>query len=154
MVTYNARTRVATLNPTRTLAADTTYIVTLTNGIKVGAGKSLVPTRWSFTTGPRPTITARTPAPGAVGIARRANVTAKFGEAVSGVNRASVVLTTPNGKAVAAVVSYNSRTRVAIVNPTQTLAAGATYTVRFTNRIKDRAGNPLTAVRWSFRTGR
>ena len=154
VVTYNARTRVATLNPTRTLAADTTYIVTLSNGIKVGAGKSLVPTRWSFITGARPTITVRTPAPGAVGIARRANVTAKFGEAVSGVNRASVVLTTPNGRAVAAVVSYNSRTRVAIVNPTQTLAAGATYTVRFTDRIKDRAGNPLTAVRWSFRTGR
>lgn len=154
VVTYNRTSRVATLNPIRTLAADTTYVVTLNNRIKIGAGKALAPTRWSFTTGPRPTMTARTPAPGAVGVARRANVTARFGEAVTGVNGASVVLLTPNGKVVTAVVSYNRRTRVVTLNPTRTLAGGATYTVRFTSRIKDAAGNQMTAVRWSFRTGR
>jgi hypothetical protein len=50
-VTYNATTRVATLNPNPTLAANTTYTVTLTNGIRNSAGNALTPVTWSFTTG-------------------------------------------------------------------------------------------------------
>jgi|GEM_PF-2384923 len=154
VVTYNARTRVATLNPTRTLAADTTYIVTLNNRIKIGAGKSLAPTRWSFTTGPRPTVTARSQAPNARNVSRGANVTAKFSERVSGISAAAVTLKASNGKVVAAVVTYNSRTRVVTLNPSRTLGAGVRYTVSLSSRIRDAAGNPLTAVRWSFSTRR
>jgi len=53
-VTYNATTRVLTLNPNATLAANTKYTVTLTGGpaaIRDAAGNPLATTTWSFTTG-------------------------------------------------------------------------------------------------------
>ncbi|HEX2248552.1 MAG TPA: Ig-like domain-containing protein, partial [Arthrobacter sp.] len=62
-VSYNATTRVATLNPSANLAADTRYTATLTGGttaIRDTLGTSLASTSWSFITGPAPTITART----------------------------------------------------------------------------------------------
>jgi hypothetical protein len=55
-LSYNAATRVATLNPRGTLAANTKYTATLTNGLYGGildaAGNPLQTTSWSFTTGP------------------------------------------------------------------------------------------------------
>ena len=151
-VTYNSRTRVATLNPTRTLAADTTYVATLSNGVK--AGKALATTRWSFITGPRPTVKVRTPGANAAKVARSANVTVRFSERVVGVSGSSVLLMAVDGRRVAAVVSYNARTGVATLNPTSALAAGTRYTVVLGSTIKDRSGNALTAARWGFTTGR
>jgi len=151
-VTYNSRTRVATLNPTRTLAADTTYVATLSNGVK--AGKALATTRWSFITGPRPTVKVRTPGANAAKVARSANVRVSFSERVVGVSGSSVLLVAANGRRVAAVVSYNARTGVATLNPTSALAAGTRYTVVLGSTIKDRSGNALTAARWGFTTGR
>ena len=51
-VTYNAATRVVTLNPGVTLAARTQYTVRLTSAIQDSAGNPLAATTWSFTTGP------------------------------------------------------------------------------------------------------
>ena len=54
MVSYNATTRVATLNPNSTLASRTKFTVTLTGGataIRDAAGNPLTTTNWSFTTG-------------------------------------------------------------------------------------------------------
>ncbi|MDJ0339068.1 Ig-like domain-containing protein [Cryobacterium sp. PH31-O1] len=48
---YSSTTRVATLNPTGTLRANTQYTVTLNSGIKDTAGNLLVPVIWTFTTG-------------------------------------------------------------------------------------------------------
>ncbi len=151
-VSYNTRSRVATLNPTRTLAADTTYVATLSNGVK--AGKALATTRWSFITGPRPTVKVRIPGANAAKVARSANVRVRFSERVVGVSGRSVLLMAVNGRRVAAVVSYNARTGVATLNPTSALAAGTRYTVVLGSTIKDRSGNALTAARWSFTTGR
>jgi hypothetical protein len=53
VVSYNATTRVATLNPNATLAANTRYTVRLAGGataIRDAAGNPLVTTNWSFTT--------------------------------------------------------------------------------------------------------
>lgn len=50
-VSYNATTRVATLNPNANLAANVRYTVTLTAGITDATGQALAPTTWSFTTG-------------------------------------------------------------------------------------------------------
>ena len=138
------------LNPTRTLAADTTYMVTLTSAIT--AGKPLPVTTWSFTTGPRPTLAARTPGINASHVARTANVTIRFSEKVSAVSGTSLMLVTSTGRRVAAVVTYNRTTGVATLNPTSSLSARVRYTVVVTNAIKDRAGNRLTATRWSFTT--
>jgi hypothetical protein len=52
-VSYNATTRVATLNPLANLAANTLYTVRLNGGaITDVAGNPLLTTVWSFTTGP------------------------------------------------------------------------------------------------------
>ncbi len=48
---YSTATRMATLNPTGTLLANTQYTVTLTNGITDVAGNLLALVSWTFTTG-------------------------------------------------------------------------------------------------------
>jgi hypothetical protein len=52
-VTYNATTRVATLDPSGSLLRNTRYTATLTSGITDAAGNALssAPVTWSFTTG-------------------------------------------------------------------------------------------------------
>ncbi len=50
-VSYNATTRVLTINPGVTLAANTVYTVRLSTGIRDAAGNPLPATTWSFTTG-------------------------------------------------------------------------------------------------------
>jgi len=151
-VSYNSASRMATLNPTRTLLADTTYVATLSSAIT--AGKALAVTRWSFTTGARPSIIARTPAANTRNVARAANVTVRFSEKVTGVSGSSLMLMTPSGRRVAAVVSYNRFTRMATLNPSSRLAAGTKYTVLVGSAIKDAAGNRFAATRWSFTTTR
>jgi hypothetical protein len=49
-VSYNARTRRVTLNPTAPLAVGRTYTATL-SGIRDVAGNTMAPTAWSFTSG-------------------------------------------------------------------------------------------------------
>jgi Bacterial Ig-like domain/Abnormal spindle-like microcephaly-assoc'd, ASPM-SPD-2-Hydin len=152
-VTYNATTHVATLTPSAALLRDKTYTVTLTSGIKDAAGNALAPTPWSFITGPRPTITTRAPGVGAVAVPRARNVTATLSENVTGVNGTTFTLK-KGATAIRATVTYNATSHVATLNPTLTLAASTTYTVRMTSGIKDPAGNPLTATSWTFTTGR
>ncbi|MBT2549122.1 Ig-like domain-containing protein [Arthrobacter sp. ISL-65] len=69
-VSWNAATRVATMNPTATLAADKRHTAALTTAIKDLAGNPLVPATWAITTGPRPVVTARTPGVNAAGVSR------------------------------------------------------------------------------------
>ena len=161
-VSYNATTRVVTLDPDANLQADTRYTVTLTggsSGISDLAGNPLVTVAWSFTTGPAPVVVARTPGINATGVSRTANVTATFSANVTGISTATVTLrvgTLADGSLVPAVVSYNATTRVATLNPTATLAANTLYTVRLTggsSSIRDLADNPLLNTVWSFRTG-
>ena len=52
VVSYNATTRVLTINPNATLAANTLYTVRLSAGMRDAAGNPLPATTWSFTTGP------------------------------------------------------------------------------------------------------
>ena len=152
-VTYDASTHVVTLKPDGALLKDKTYTVTLTAGIKDAAGNALAPITWSFITGPSPTITARTPGAGAVAVSRTRNVTATLSENVTGVSRTTFTLK-KGTTAIGATITYNATSRVATLNPTGTLAASTTYTVRMTSGIKDTAGNPLTATSWTFKTGR
>ncbi|HET6240654.1 MAG TPA: Ig-like domain-containing protein, partial [Arthrobacter sp.] len=162
-VTYNATTRVATLNPAANLAADTRYTATLTGGaaaIRDAAGNTLATSTWSFTTGPAPTVTARSAAANATAVSRTANVTATFSEAVTGTSATTFTLRTApatgTGTAVAAVVTYNATTRVATLNPNATLAANTRFTATLTGgaaAIRDAGGNPIGTTSWSFTTG-
>jgi len=157
-VTYNAGTQVATINPNASLLNDTVYTVRLTNGIQDVAGNALAATQWTFTTGPAPTVIAQSPAPNATGFSRTGNPTATFNENMNAatVVAANVTLrlgTAANGTLIARAVTYNAATRVVTINPTPTLAVNTQYTVRLLAGLTDSAGNAITPVTWTFRTG-
>jgi Domain of unknown function (DUF4082)/Bacterial Ig-like domain/Bacterial Ig domain len=169
VVSYNAMTRVATLNPNPTLAALTTYTVRVRGGaadprVKDAAGNTLASdANWTFTTvvdTTAPTVTAIAPASGATGVAATATVQATFSEDMNPatINTTTVELRTPGNALVPATVSYDAATRRAILTPTGALAAFTVYTVTVRGgttdpRVKDPSGNALAANRtWQFRT--
>ena len=153
-VSWNATTRVATLNPAANFAADARYTVSLTAGIRDLAGNTLVPTSFAFTTGPRPTVIGRTPAVNAIRVSRVTNVTATMSERVTGVTAGTFALRKAGTTAVIqAVVTYNATTRVATLNPSASLSPNTTYTATASTSIRDSAGNPLVNTSWNFTTG-
>ena len=130
----------------------------MSSGITDLAGNPVTAASTTFTTGPAPTVTGRTPGVNGTGFSRTANVTATLSEAVvaSTVTGTSVTLrvgTATTGTLVPAVVSWNATTRVVTLNPNATLAANTRYTVRLSSGITDAAGNPLAATSWTFTTG-
>jgi len=154
-VSYNSSTHVATLNPTATLAPGTRYTASLSGSIKDADGNPITASSWSFVTGPRPTVTRRSPTANALRVGRLANATATFSENVKGLSRSTFILRrTSNRALVSVVVTYNTRTHVATLNPSVTLAANTSYTATLTGGIKDADGNPITAMSWRFTTGR
>ena len=161
VVSRNGTTNQWILNPNANLQADTRYTVTLTGGsaaIRDLAGAPLSTTSWTFLTGPRPVVFARTPVGGATGVNRTANVTATFSEAVATGTVSGTTVTLRTGAAATgtlrvAVVSYNATTRVMTLNPNATLPANTQFTVRLGAGITDTAGNPLAPTQWSFTTG-
>lgn len=157
-VTYDAATRTATLDPSADLAPDTRWRVTLTGGksaIRDLAGNPLTTLRWSFTTGPRPWVTARSPGPDATGVEVWMNMVARFSEQVQGVSGTTFTLRDPGGATVAATVTYNPAYETATLDPAADLAPGTTYRLTLTGgsaAIRDLAGNPLITTRWRFTT--
>ena len=164
-VSYNATTRVATLNPTPTLAANTVYTVVVRGGavdprVTDLAGNALAAdVGWSFTTvadSTPPTVSSISPANGATGIASTANVTATFSEVMdeSTINAGTVELTDGSGAVVPAQISYSTTNRRVTLNPTPNLLGGVTYTARVrggVGGVKDLAQNPLAQDRvWTF----
>jgi Bacterial Ig-like domain/NPCBM/NEW2 domain len=164
-VTYNAATNTVTLNPTVDMPHTTTFTATVkggASGAKDAAGTPLAADKvWSFTTVDLtpPTVTTVSPAQGATGVARGANVTAVFSEPMlaSSITTATVTLvrqgtTTP----INAAVTYNATTRTVTLNPSGNLAGGALYTATInggSTGVKDAAGNPLTTNKvWTFTT--
>jgi methionine-rich copper-binding protein CopC len=98
-----------------------------------------------------PTLTARTPAPGATGVPVGASVTATFSEAVQE-NTITVELRDPTNALVSGVKSYDVGTRTVTFTPGAALAPSTTYTATVSG-AKDTAGNTMAAVSWSFTTG-
>jgi hypothetical protein len=164
-VTYDAGTRVATLNPTADLAASTRYTATVTggNGVRDLAGNPLTTVTWTFTTAApadttAPTVTSRSPSAGATSVSRTGDVTATFNEAVTGVSATTLVLRNAGGATVSAVVTRDgTNPNKWILNPSSTLPSFTRFTVFVTggtSAIRDTAGNPLATVSWTFTTGR
>ena len=159
VVSYDAATRKATLNPEGLLAASQKYTATLTGGasaIRDAAGTPFVTGSWSFTTAAAPTVSARTPGANATAVSAGSNVTATFSTAVQGVSGSSFVLRGPGGTLVPAAVTYSATTRTATLDPAANLANDAKYTVTLTGgaaAIRDTAGTPLATASWTFTTG-
>jgi Ca2+-binding RTX toxin-like protein len=157
-VTMNAAKTAATLTPTAPLNNLTTYTATLTGGaagIRDLAGNPLTTSSWNFRTVAdviAPTVTSRTPGPGATGVAVGSNVVVVFSERVTVPNNAFTLTNLANGRRINAAVSVSADGRTATLNPNANLAAGRTFRVNLTNAIRDAAGNRLTAVAWTFTT--
>ena len=164
-VSYNATSRVATLNPTPTLTAGVVYTATVVSGasgVKDVAGNALAADKiWTFTIfadTSAPSVTSTSPTAGATGISRTANVTATFSEAVNGatVTPSTIVLRDSTNAVVPATVALSANGRTATLNPSPTLAWNTTYTTTVVGGaagVKDLSGNAMTAdVVWSFTT--
>jgi methionine-rich copper-binding protein CopC len=157
VVTYDGPTKTATLNPSANLANNTVYTATLSSSITDTSGNPLSPAvTWSFTTvaadTTNPTVTTTTPAANATNVGIATNVTATFSEDVTGVSGTTFTLEGPGSTPVGAVVSYDSPTRTATLNPNASLANGTVYTATLTSGIKDLSNNALVQVSWSFTT--
>ena len=105
-----------------------------------------------------PTVTSRTPANGATGIATTTAVTATFSEAMNASTLTTSTVTLQTGSTtVPATVSYTPTTFTATLTPTSPLAGTTLYTVTVTGGaggVKDFAGNALvSSATWSFTTG-
>jgi hypothetical protein len=99
-----------------------------------------------------PSVTGRSPAPNATGVATSTNVTATFSEAVQAAT-VSFTLTGPGGTAVVAAVSYDAASRTATLNPNADLAPSTGYTATVSG-ARDTAGNQMTGpTSWTFTTG-
>ena len=167
VVSYNATTGVATLNPTPSLLAGPAYTATVRGGstdprVKDAAGNALAANRsWSFSieTVP-PTVTTISPPTGAVSVSRTGNITVTFSEAVdpNTINTNTIELRDSGNALVAATVIYSATTRTATLNPTPTLGSVTTYSVNVKGgatdpSVKDLAGNRLASTTsWSFTT--
>ncbi len=164
-VSYSTTSRVATLNPTPTLAFGTVYTVVVRGGATGSrvmdlAGNALATdASWSYTTVPdttAPTVSAISPADGATGISTTANVTATFNEVMdeSTINASTVTLTDASGSVVPADLTYTASNRRVTLNPIPNLVGGAIYTARVrggVDGVKDAAQNPLAVDRvWTF----
>jgi hypothetical protein len=159
-VTYNATTRIATLNPAANLAADVKYTATLFGGasaIRGSSGTALASTSWSFLTGPAPVVTGTAPGSNSLLVRRSNNISITFNEAVQGVSGATfTVRNAATGAVVPAAVYRNSTTNQWILNPQQSLSARTKYTVTVTGSgtaVRDLAGNPFGGRTWQFTTG-
>jgi Ca2+-binding RTX toxin-like protein len=164
VVTYDAASMTATLNPNATLAPGTSYTVNLQGSGGVGlrdlAGNRLVNSSWAFTTNARPTVNGRTPVANATGVSRGTNVTVTFSEAVTNVTGTTARLTrVSNGALVASVVTLSPNGLVLTINPNgngTALLANTQYRVTLSGGntgITDLAGVSLLATTWTFRTG-
>jgi methionine-rich copper-binding protein CopC len=97
-----------------------------------------------------PTITARTPAANATGIAVSSTVSITFDEAIRS-DAASVVLKDVSGTVVPGSLTFNDAKTVFTLTPGAFLATGASYTVTVTGAM-DATGNTMAPVTWSFTT--
>ncbi len=132
--------------------ADGTYTFSLTATDAAGNTSAPLSTTFTVDTG-APTVSTRTPAPGTKAVSQTANVTVGFSEPVTGVSATSLTLATADGTAVPAAVTYSAGSRTATLNPTATLAADTVYTATLGSTVKDRAGNTLAPLTWTFVTG-
>ena len=103
-----------------------------------------------------PVVSAVSPTANATGVGLGANATATFSEGLdaSTVSTVTFELREPGGGLIPAVVTYDTATRTATLDPTAALTPSTAYTaVLRGGSIKDLAGNPLVAdYTWSFTT--
>lgn len=96
-----------------------------------------------------PVVISQDPAPGSI-LATSGSVEVTFSEPVLGVDRASFVLTDPDGAIVVATVTLDGERRVATLTPAEGLTAAIAYSVTLTGAVHDDAGNRLDPTGWDL----
>ena len=94
----------------------------------------------------KPTVVSTAPKTKAKLASPTANIKAKVSEAVRAgtVTRSHAFITVAGSTThLKAKVTYNATTRMIVINPKATLAAGTKYKVTITTKVLDLAGNPL-----------
>jgi hypothetical protein len=159
-ISYDAENNIATLYPVNPspLAANTTYHVYVSNGIKDLATNSLSSKNWTFTTGglisdtTPPTILDRTPGVNNLSVSPETSVVVKFSEDITG-GLTSIKLTNTSTSAVIdSTIVYSAPTRTLTLTPKMALDQNTSYTVALTDSIKDISGNSLSSTSWIFTT--
>jgi methionine-rich copper-binding protein CopC len=150
---YDANTKTITFTPSASLAASTTYTVTV-SGAKDTAGNTMTTTSWSFTTAAAdttpPTLVSTNPTSGQTGVSTTAAILATFSEAVQS-NTIVITVKDAANNAVAGSTSYDSSTKTVTFTPAAALAGSTLFTVTVSG-AKDTAGNTMTTSSWSFTT--
>jgi uncharacterized delta-60 repeat protein len=149
----------ATFTPSGPLAWGTPYRATVSVAARDVAGNPLTaPSTWWFTIRPEPdlappTVTGRTPASAATGVAIDAAVAVTFSEPVdpATVTTLSFRVAPSGGAALDGTASVSGA--LATFTPALALAYGTTYDVTIGTAVRDLAGNALAAPEsWSFKT--
>jgi hypothetical protein len=163
VVTYLGTTM--TFTPTTPLAADSTFTLTITTGVRDLAANALANDFVStFTTGSSadataPTVTVINPTNTKTNVAINKVVGATFSESLDAltVTTATFKLIAPGNTPVTGSVLYNGASKTATFTPSSNLAPNTTYTAKViggANGVKDLAGNPLATDKvWTFTTG-
>ncbi len=99
-----------------------------------------------------PTVVGKTPADSASGVSVATTVTATFSEEVFGVNPSTFTLK-QGATVIAASVTYTPGQHLAVLDPTDQLAANTTYTATLSTSIGDVDGVGIPATTWTFTTG-
>lgn len=151
VASYNTTSRIATFTPTAALASATSYTATVTaknaSGLAMPSAAS-----WSFTTldTTAPSLSGRSPAANATGVALASPVTATFARPITA-SSLVVILKTSAGAAVTGTTTYNATTRVATFTPATALTSSTGYTASVS--ASSAAGIPMAAPdSWSFTT--
>lgn len=98
-----------------------------------------------------PTVTTRTPAPGATNVPTSATVSATFSEPVKDATATGSISLKAGSTAVTGTTAYNAASQTATFTPASALADGTTYTVTVSG-VQDSAGNTMAADSWTFTT--
>jgi hypothetical protein len=147
------------------LEFSTTYIATITNGVKDLAGNHMARDyQWSFTTEEAaptiidttpPQIISTEPTDLARDVSITASITAKFSEEMNSftINAGTFIVKDIQNNDVVGTVSLGDNGKIAIFHPNSDLVSSTSYIATITNGVKDLAGNHMEADhKWSFTT--
>ena len=99
---------------------------------------------------PGPTVSAVSPASGAVDVPAGTPVTARFDQPVTGVSATSFTVADVYGLVMPGTVSYSSSTRTATFTPTVAMEPGTAYRARLSSDVRGAVGKRLAATSWLF----
>ena len=143
-LSYTTVTDKAILNPSSSLLPGTTYVVTLTSGIKDKDNYALLNSgTWAFTTDTAPTIIVRIPEPDQLNVPVATNITVTFSKKmdISTITSNSFFLKKQgSGAKVNGAITFSGDHKTVVLNPDASLEGGTVYEVSLTSAIKSETG--------------